>query len=70
MKIYADSNGSYDVKEAIRIGKILEEYNYDFYELNYRLWLIRLHIIIMAFSYNASTERISPAHPTEMHMNY
>ena len=32
MKIYADSNGSYDVSEAIRIGKILEEYNYDFYE--------------------------------------
>ena len=32
MKIYADSNGSYDVKEAIRLGKILEEYNYDFYE--------------------------------------
>lgn len=32
MTIYADSNGSYDVKEAIRIGKILEEYNIDFYE--------------------------------------
>ena len=32
MTIYADSNGSYDAKEAIRIGKIVEEYNYDFYE--------------------------------------
>ncbi len=32
MTIYADSNGSYDVKEAIRIGRILEEYNIDFYE--------------------------------------
>lgn len=32
MTIYADSNGSYDVKEAIRIGKLLEEYEYDFYE--------------------------------------
>lgn len=32
MTIYADSNGSYDAKEAIRIGKIMEEYNYDFYE--------------------------------------
>ncbi len=32
MKIYADSNGSYNVEEAIRIGKLLEEYNYDFYE--------------------------------------
>jgi len=32
MTIYADSNGSYDVKEAIRIGKIMEEYKYDFYE--------------------------------------
>lgn len=32
MTIYADSNGSYDAKEAIRIGKIIEEYNYDFYE--------------------------------------
>lgn len=32
MVISADSNGSYDVPEAIRIGKILEEYNYSFYE--------------------------------------
>ncbi|HSH20713.1 MAG TPA: mandelate racemase/muconate lactonizing enzyme family protein [Draconibacterium sp.] len=32
MIIYADSNGSYDTKEAIRIGKIMEEYKYDFYE--------------------------------------
>lgn len=32
MVISADSNGSYDVAEAIRIGKIMEEYNYAFYE--------------------------------------
>ena len=32
MTIYADSNGSYTVDEAIRIGKILEEYAVDFYE--------------------------------------
>jgi L-alanine-DL-glutamate epimerase-like enolase superfamily enzyme len=32
MTIYADSNGSYDLKEAIRIGNILEEYKIDFYE--------------------------------------
>lgn len=32
MTIYADSNGSYDVKESIRIGRILEEYQIDFYE--------------------------------------
>jgi L-alanine-DL-glutamate epimerase-like enolase superfamily enzyme len=32
MVIYADSNGSYTVDEAIRIGKIMEDYNYDFYE--------------------------------------
>jgi L-alanine-DL-glutamate epimerase-like enolase superfamily enzyme len=32
MTIYADSNGSYDAEEAIRIGKIIEEYKYDFYE--------------------------------------
>lgn len=32
MTIYADSNGSYDSKEAIRIGKIMEDYNYDFFE--------------------------------------
>jgi len=32
MTIYADSNGSYDAGEAIRIGRIMEEYNYDFYE--------------------------------------
>jgi len=32
MFICADANGSYDAKEAIRIGKIMEEYNYDFFE--------------------------------------
>ena len=32
MTIYADSNGSYDAKEAIRVGRLMEEYNYDFYE--------------------------------------
>ncbi len=32
MVIYADSNGSYDAQEAIRIGKLMEEHNYDFYE--------------------------------------
>ncbi|HDR52534.1 MAG TPA: mandelate racemase/muconate lactonizing enzyme family protein, partial [Mariniphaga anaerophila] len=32
MTIYADSNGSYDVKEAIRMGKLMEEYKFDFYE--------------------------------------
>ena len=32
MTIYSDSNGSYDVEEAIRIGKLMEEYKFDFYE--------------------------------------
>jgi len=32
MVIYADSNGSYDAEEAIRIGRMMEEYRYDFYE--------------------------------------
>lgn len=32
MTIYADSNGSYTVEEAIRIGKLMEEYHFDFYE--------------------------------------
>jgi L-alanine-DL-glutamate epimerase-like enolase superfamily enzyme len=32
MTIYADSNGSYTADEAIRIGRILEEYKIDFYE--------------------------------------
>jgi len=32
MVIYADSNGSYDAAEAIRIGRMMEEYRYDFYE--------------------------------------
>lgn len=32
MVIYADSNGSYTADEAIRVGRILEEYQYDFYE--------------------------------------
>jgi L-alanine-DL-glutamate epimerase-like enolase superfamily enzyme len=32
MIIYADSNGSYTADEAIRIGRLMEEYNYAFYE--------------------------------------
>ncbi len=32
MVIYADSNGSYDTAEAIRIGRLMEEYRFDFYE--------------------------------------
>jgi L-alanine-DL-glutamate epimerase-like enolase superfamily enzyme len=32
MVIYADSNGSYSAKEAIRIGKIMETHHFDFYE--------------------------------------
>ena len=32
MVIYADSNGSYSAGEAIRIGKLMEEYQFDFYE--------------------------------------
>jgi len=32
MTIYADANGAYSVEEAIRIGKILEDYRIDFYE--------------------------------------
>lgn len=32
MTLYADSNSSYDVREAIRIGKIMEAHGYGFYE--------------------------------------
>jgi L-alanine-DL-glutamate epimerase-like enolase superfamily enzyme len=32
MHLFADSNGSYDAAEAIRIGKLLQEYKYDFFE--------------------------------------
>ena len=32
MTIYADANGAYDVPEAIRIGRLLQEQNIDFYE--------------------------------------
>jgi len=32
MVIYADSNGSYDVAESIRIGRLMEEYKFDFFE--------------------------------------
>jgi L-alanine-DL-glutamate epimerase-like enolase superfamily enzyme len=32
MVLYADSNGFYSVQEAIRVGKMLEEYNYKFFE--------------------------------------
>ena len=32
MHLFADSNGSYDAAEAIRIGKLLQEYKYEHYE--------------------------------------
>ena len=32
MTIYADSNGSYSVAKAIEIGRLLQQYNIDFYE--------------------------------------
>lgn len=32
MVLMNDGNGTYSVKEAIRLGKVLEEYNYDFWE--------------------------------------
>ena len=32
MILYADANGSYDVKEAIRVGRMLDELDYKFFE--------------------------------------
>ncbi len=32
MALYADANGFYSVQEAIRVGKLLEEYHYGFFE--------------------------------------
>lgn len=32
MVIYADANGSYDAEEAIRIGRLMEEEQFDFFE--------------------------------------
>jgi len=32
MTLYADANSSYDVKHSIRIGKMMEEYGYGFFE--------------------------------------
>ncbi|HEY3373312.1 MAG TPA: mandelate racemase/muconate lactonizing enzyme family protein [Prolixibacteraceae bacterium] len=32
MVLYGDSNGFYSVKEAIRVGKLLQEYNFEFFE--------------------------------------
>src|SRR6185503_19851425 len=32
MVCYADSNGSYDVSEGIKFGKLFQEYKYAFYE--------------------------------------
>ena len=32
MTLYADSNSSYDVPKAIEVGRLLEEYDYAFYE--------------------------------------
>ena len=36
--LYADSNGYYEVDEAIRIGRILEEYNYEEFEEPVLYW--------------------------------
>ncbi|WP_297088309.1 mandelate racemase/muconate lactonizing enzyme family protein [uncultured Draconibacterium sp.] len=36
--LYADSNGYYDVGGAIEIGKLLEEYNYGFFEEPVKYW--------------------------------
>lgn len=32
MVLYADSNGYYSVEEAVRVGRLLEEYQYQFFE--------------------------------------
>ena len=32
MTLYADSNSSYDVRKAIEVGRLMEEYDYAFYE--------------------------------------
>jgi L-alanine-DL-glutamate epimerase-like enolase superfamily enzyme len=32
MALYADANGFYSVEEAIRVGRLLEEYQYGFFE--------------------------------------
>ena len=32
MIIYADANGSYDVEESVRIGRLMEEQQFDFFE--------------------------------------
>ena len=32
MALYADANGFYSVDEAIRVGKLLKEYRYGFFE--------------------------------------
>jgi L-alanine-DL-glutamate epimerase-like enolase superfamily enzyme len=32
MTLYADANSSYDVREAIRIGRLMQEHHYGFYE--------------------------------------
>lgn len=32
MSLYADSNGYYNVSEAIRVGRLLEEYKYSYFE--------------------------------------
>ena len=32
MVLYADSNGSYDVPNSVRVGRILQDYNYSFFE--------------------------------------
>ncbi len=36
--LYADSNGYYSVNEAIRVGRLLEEYNYEYFEEPVLYW--------------------------------
>jgi hypothetical protein len=49
-RAYADSNSSYDVENAVQVGRLMEEHGHAYYEeacefdcLNLRVWARRAH---------------------------
>jgi len=68
MVCYADSNGSYTADEAIRIGKLLEEYKMDFYDafLDYSNKLVKKgKKLVICGDVNTAHKEIDLARPKE-----
>ena len=55
MALYADANGFYSVEEAIRVGRLLEEYRYGFFEEP------------VMFDWHEETKQVADASPCRSH---